>query len=190
MPSPVGHVIGGLAAGWCVAGSPRGDDWRRRGSREMALFGALGALPDIDLMFGAHSGVTHSLGAAMIVGVAAWAVQHPWLLRSQAERRPRIGSPSAALFAMACMAAYGSHVLLDWLARDTTAPIGIMALWPFSRSYYESDIHLFMAISRRYYQGWTFIRQNAFALFRELLILMPVLMLVMLGRPRRTRAAQ
>ena len=185
MPSPVGHILGGIAAGWIVAGAPpRADRGRATGSRlpigrwaaEAALFGALGALPDVDLLVGAHSGPTHSLGAAAIAGlVAGWiAVRRGWL------------SPPVrvAIAAAACAAAYGSHVLLDWLSRDTTAPIGIMALWPFRREYYESDLHLFMAISRRYYQGWTFVQQNGLAVIRELVILIPVLILVVVLRPR------
>ena len=85
---------------------------------------------------------------------------------------------------IACAAAYASHVLLDWLARDTTAPIGIMALWPFSHAHYESDLHIFGAISRRYYQGWAFVRQNAIAFIKELTILVPLLTLTILFRPR------
>ena len=60
----------------------------------------------------------------------------------------------AAMFAMAV----GSHALLDWLGTDTSAPIGIMALWPFSGAYYESDAHVFMAVSRRYWleEFWSY----------------------------------
>ncbi len=76
------------------------------------------------------------------------------------------------------MAAYASHVLLDWLGSDSSPPIGVMALWPFSRAYYESDLHVFMAISRRYYQGWRFVTQNVLAVSLELVILVPVLALV------------
>ena len=52
-----------------------------------------------------------------------------------------------------------------------------MALWPFSRAYYESDLHVFMAISRRYYQGWGFVAQNVRAVCLELVILVPILAL-------------
>ena len=77
-----------------------------------------------------------------------------------------------------------SHTLLDWLGTDSTAPIGIMALWPFSREYYESSLHIFHAISRRYWlqEFWTF---NLFALLRELLILGPITVLA--GYARRIR---
>jgi inner membrane protein len=176
MPSPVGHVIAGVASGWLVRGAPQ----KAAGWREACLFGALGAAPDLDLLVGAHSGPTHSIGAAVIVGLVAFAVSRP---RGQGGRAP--GGSGTFLLAFACAAAYGSHVLLDWLSRDSTAPIGIMALWPFDTAHYESDLHLFLAVSRRYHQGWTFVRQNALALVRELVILVPVLMLIVFTRRRR-----
>jgi hypothetical protein len=85
---------------------------------------------------------------------------------------------------VACALAYASHPLLDWLAQDTMPPIGVMALWPFSRAHYESDLHVFMAISRRYYQGWSFVLHNVLAIARELAILLPVLGLVVVLRGR------
>ncbi len=173
MPSPVGHMMAGMAAGWLVAGAPRGFAWRRGGVREAIAFGALGALPDVDLIFGTHSGPTHSLGAAAILAVAVLVA------------RGAMGIRGGACTPASCFAAYASHVLLDWLATDSSPPIGIMALWPLSHRYYESDLHLFLAISRRYLQGWRFVRQNGFALARELVILIPVLGLVVLTRERR-----
>ena len=173
MPSPIGHVIAGAAAGWLVAGSPRAPRVAGTLWREAALFGALGALPDVDLIVGAHSGPTHSIGAAALVGMTAFVVAR------------HLGARHAGRLALACAAAYVSHVLLDWLGSDSSPPIGVMALWPFSRAYYESDLHIFMAISRRYYQGWRFVTQNVLAVCLELLILAPVLALVWRFRGRR-----
>jgi inner membrane protein len=175
VPSPVGHMIAGVAAGWLVAGAPL----PRARWREATFFAAVAAAPDLDLLVGAHSGPTHSLGAGLIVAVAAFAAHRRW--------RTPLASLRPAVFAIACAAAYMSHVLLDWLSSDTTAPIGVMALWPASRLHYESDLHLFMAISRRYHQGWTFIRQNGIAFVRELLILVPPLCLVIACRRRSGR---
>ena len=188
MPSPLGHVLGGIAAGWLVSGVPSRASRAKTQSpakstadwwREAVLFGALGALPDVDLLFGAHSGPTHSIGAAVMVGVLATLVGARGILRS-----PPVTARTATL---ACSAAYGSHVLLDWMSTDSMAPIGIMALWPFDRGYYESNLHMFGAISRRYYQGWTFVRQNIIAVLRELAILIPALSLVVVLRRRRER---
>jgi LexA-binding, inner membrane-associated putative hydrolase len=175
MPSPVAHVIAGVTAGWLVAGRPKEPGTF---GREALVLGALGALPDLDLLFGAHSGPTHSLGAALVVGILAGCVQLARL------RRPGHAGLSPLVLAVACSAAYGSHALLDWLGTDTSPPIGIMALWPFSAAHYESDAHIFMAISRRYYHGWMFVRHNAMALVRELMILVPLLMLTIIVRSR------
>jgi hypothetical protein len=86
--------------------------------------------------------------------------------------------------ACAAVVAWASHTLLDWLGTDSSPPIGIMALWPFSSGYYESSWHLFRAISRRYWlpEFWT---SNTDALGRELLVLVPLAAAVLLLRRRR-----
>ena len=122
-------------------------------------------LPDADLLMGLHSGPTHGLGAAAVVGLAAMVL---WRL-----------SPAAAL---AVAGAYASHTLLDWLGNDTSPPIGIMALWPFSRQYFQSDLRLFHAISRRYWLSEQFIWGNLRAVLREVLILGPIATGVLLAR--------
>jgi inner membrane protein len=170
MPSPVGHALAGVASGWLIRGN-RIDN--APGRREAVLFAGLGALADLDLLFGMHSGPTHGIGAAVLAGAFAWS---PWI---QDTGRARI------TLAVACMLAYASHILLDWLGSDTSPPIGVMALWPFSREYYESSRHVFMAVSRRYWQPENFWIQNLIALLRELLILVPPLLLI--GWWRRVR---
>ena len=71
-------------------------------------------------------------------------------------------------------AAWASHVLLDWLGSDTSPPIGIMALWPFSDGFYQSSLFLFDAISRRYWLPQEFIWHNLRAAVGELVILAPL----------------
>lgn len=163
MPSPVGHALGGLAAGWMVGG--RGTPMRRAEIRQAALFAAAGMAADLDLLFGAHSGPSHGLGAAGLAGLLAYL----------ATRRGR--------FAAAVVAASASHTLLDWLGSDVAPPIGIMALWPFSREYYESSVHVFQAISRRYWlpDFWTL---NLRAVVRELIVLGPIATLMAYARRR------
>ena len=143
----------------------------------MALYAALGMAADLDLLVGAHSGATHGLGAALIVGATVWVV-----LRIR-------GVSRVVRTACASAIAYASHTLLDWLGTDSSPPIGIMALWPFSREYYESPWHIFMAISRRYWlpEFWTF---NLLALGRELLILVPLAGIVLLIRRSRAASSQ
>jgi hypothetical protein len=133
------------------------------------MFAAAGMAADVDLLFGSHSGPTHGLGAAVMSGFVAagcLVASAPRLPVASAFRRK-------ALLVLGVMAAYATHTLLDWLGTDSSPPIGIMALWPVSGAYYESSVHVFMAISRRYWLA-EFWRQNLLALGRELLILVPI----------------
>jgi hypothetical protein len=161
-------MLGGVAAGWLVAdrAGPASRDrlaatrgwlpvWVRASWRQAAVLGGLGVAPDLDLLAGTHSTYTHSVGAVALVFVAA-------LLWTRA---PRLAAAAAA--------AWGSHILLDWLGSDTTPPIGIMALWPFTDAYYQSPFFVFMAISRRYWQPG-FLAHNTLAALREVLILLPI----------------
>src|SRR6266516_3357193 len=100
MPSPVGHALAGISAGWLVD--------RPRTVARTVVFGLAGAAADVDLLFGAHSGPTHGLGAAVIVGMLV-AVVSSVRLRADATRNAKEG---AIRFAGAVMAAYASHTLL------------------------------------------------------------------------------
>jgi membrane-bound metal-dependent hydrolase YbcI (DUF457 family) len=163
-------MLGGVAAGWLVAGRatdvasptrrlvPRGAlGWRGTAF----VFALLGAAPDLDLLVGSHSTYTHSVGAVAFTAVAARLLV------------PRRG----AKWALACAAAVASHSLLDWLGNDTTPPIGIMALWPFTREFYQSSWPVFMAVSRRYWLPGFYLH-NTVAVIREIVILAPAAILV------------
>jgi membrane-bound metal-dependent hydrolase YbcI (DUF457 family) len=175
VPSPIGHVLGGVAAGWLVAGTAAAPHHRRRDTqhgapdwmREATLFGSIGAAPDLDLLFGAHSTYTHSLGAVVLTaGAVLFWTRGP---------QPRV--------ALACAAAVASHILLDWLGSDTTPPIGIMALWPLTREFYQSPFHVFMAISRRWWLPGFYL-QNGLAVLWELAILVPIVIVTRMFRTR------
>ena len=58
-----------------------------------------------------------------------------------------------------------------------------MALWPASRGYYESQYHVFLAISRRYWLP-DFWMLNMRAVARELAILGPLALAVVWLRQR------
>jgi membrane-bound metal-dependent hydrolase YbcI (DUF457 family) len=165
VPSPVGHALGAVAAGWLVAGG-------RPSWRSTATFAAVGLAPDLDLLVGSHSTYTHSVGAVAIVTAIVWAISRD--LR----------------WALAIGAAWASHVLLDWLGSDTSYPIGIMALWPFSPAHYQSSLYLFDAISRRYWLPEQFFWGNLRAAVKEVAILLPIATAVWWTRARgnqRTR---
>jgi membrane-bound metal-dependent hydrolase YbcI (DUF457 family) len=172
VPSPVGHALAGAAAGLALArvrpattplhqsspapwSSPR--HVRRELLRIALVYGTIAILPDLDLLAGIHSAQTHSVGAAAIAGaIAATLVPGD---------RLRVGFATAA--------AYATHILLDWLGNDGTPPLGVMALWPFTDRYYESTLHIFMAISRHYWLPG-FLAHNLYAITREVAILAPI----------------
>jgi LexA-binding, inner membrane-associated putative hydrolase len=188
MPSPLGHALGGLAAGWLIAGRPT----RRASSsspgaspparlrdrvarvlrdptllQSVAWFGALGMLADLDFLIGRHSHHTHSVAAVALVGLAVLSL---------------VGWRSWAV-ALAAAAAYSTHLLFDWMGHDTSPPIGILALWPVSDQFYQSSLHVFDAISRRYWLAG-FWSHNLRAVAWELLVLVPVVALVARFRTR------
>ena len=193
MPSPLGHALCGIAAGWLIAGRPasragpaaRRQHGRREGVRgrvahvlrhptlaqSVAWFGALGMLADVDFLVGRHSHHTHSLGAVALVFVGVWAL---------------VGRRAWSV-AVACAAAYATHLLLDWMGSDTAPPIGILALWPFSGQFYQSPLFAFEAIDRRYAMAgfWT---RNLHAVAWELTVLLPIVLL--LGWLRRRTPAR
>jgi membrane-bound metal-dependent hydrolase YbcI (DUF457 family) len=140
MPSPVGHALAGYVVGASIAGPAL--------TRHRALlFAALACLPDIDFLFGMHATYTHSVGAIMIVAAALALVLRPWGPLDSARGR----------LVLAGTLAYASHPLLDWLGRDTSPPLGIMMLWPFSTQHFMSPVPLITPVSRRYWlpNFWT-----------------------------------
>jgi len=161
MPTPVGHAIGGLAAALLANSTAR----RAGLSPELLLVCAVVAVaPDVDILLGQHRIYTHSVGAAAIVGLASWLAL-----------RRRVPNASAATAALT--AAYGSHLLLDWLGKDTSSPSGLTILWPFSPAYFLSGYDVFGEVSRRYWLLNEFIIGNLAAVGWELLVLMPLLLI-------------
>ena len=153
MPGPIGHALGGLSTAWATA---------PRAARSLAIACAiLAAVPDIDVLFGGHRGPTHSVGALAIVTAAA-------AIFAGARRLP------SGRIAVACSLAYASHLLLDWLGKDTAPPHGIMVLWPLTSRYYASGVDLFPEISRRYWKPDEFIVGNLLSLGWELALLLPI----------------
>jgi inner membrane protein len=157
-----------MAAGWGVAGRPGWPQW----VSQAVVFTVIGVLPDLDLLFGAHSGPTHSIGAAAVVAIMAWGVS---------------GFRARPAMVLAVFVAYGSHIFLDWLGDDTSPPLGVMALWPFSHEYFMSPVAIMPAISRRYWLPG-FWAHNLRALVFEIVVLAPITFGVWWGRrySRRT----
>jgi len=162
MPSPIGHALAGVAVAWSADLLDR----QPSSGRLVAVSAALAALPDADLLIPAtHRMGTHSLAAAVVVFMIAAAV-----------------TGKVTRTAYICGAAYGSHLLLDWLGADNVPPRGLQLFWPFSDAWYISDLDIFLETARR--QFWTapMIRQNAIAVAQEMAILLPILAVLYLVR--------
>jgi inner membrane protein len=168
MPSPIGHALGGIAVGTLVASRP--------GWRMVAACAVAAALPDVDFLLPLqHRGPTHSAGATALVFAASLAV-----LAMTSVRADRVRMAAAVALA------FGSHIVLDWLGADSSAPRGVMALWPVSSAFYVSGLDVFNAVDRRYWLPgfWT---RNTLALLREVVILGP-LALISASAGRRVRS--
>jgi len=161
MPSPIGHGLAGIAAGWAIA-RPAAE--KRTLLIQTTAFALLAMAADLDLLVNRHSAQTHSIGAAAIMATVAAIWRWPL-----ADRRWKIW--------IAAFAAYATHPLLDSLAPDTLPPIGVMAFWPLSSSYFNTGLAIFAPISRRYWLVG-FFKKNGLAVAREILILAPIVWLV------------
>jgi membrane-bound metal-dependent hydrolase YbcI (DUF457 family) len=141
--------------------APEAASWFLRAGDGLTLAcAALGAAPDLDLLFIAHRTVTHSLSAALFVGLFCAAL-------AANGRRP------VARIGLMCAAAYGSHVFLDWLAADTNPPPGIQALWPLSREWFISGTDVFRQTERRAIWTSASMLKNLGAIVQEVAILGP-----------------
>lgn len=181
MPSPLGHVWGGIATAWAAdlipgnrAGRTAPADapfFERAGGALTLLCAGLAAIPDADLLFGIHRTATHSITAVLLVTIVSAAVTGQVTTRVSARR---IG--------LMCGTAWASHLFLDWLAVDPSPPFGIQLLWPFSRRWFVSGLDLFPRTER--YRVWSVaaIRTNLNAFARETAILLPILIVLWLVR--------
>jgi hypothetical protein len=171
MPSPVGHALGGIAAGCAISHTAR--------RHQILLFALVGMLADIDFVLAiTHRGPTHSLLAAATAFAAALIVLTP--------ARPAAGTLRLAI---AIGVAYLSHVLFDWLGEDGGPPAGIMVFWPFSTAYYVSGLDIFGGIERRYWQS-DFWSRNLLSIVREVVLLTPPAMAAVVWSRRRERRAR
>jgi inner membrane protein len=130
VPSPIGHCLAGLCA---AAAAPRRSG--EPGFRSTLAWSVLLAnFPDADIALGLFTGeigafhrtASHSVLATVAVGVATWA----WIRLRGGGRAVSWGIWSGCVF--------GSHLLLDILVRDPSAPYGIQLFWPFSDSFFMS----------------------------------------------------
>jgi membrane-bound metal-dependent hydrolase YbcI (DUF457 family) len=171
VPTPLGHGLAGIATGWAVAGVAR--ESRRALATQAAILAGLAMAADLDLLVGAHSGPTHSIGAAAIAGLVAALARWPI-----ARTRVMIG--------VVAFLAWATHPLMDSLAPDTSLPYGVMAFWPFSHQYFLTGLSVFMPIWR-YPVSVRAITHDALAIGREILLLVPAVYLAWTVRGPQSR---
>jgi hypothetical protein len=131
--------------------------WQMKQHGVLLLAAAAAVAPDLDFLWGRHNMETHSLGAALAAALLVLVCT-----RGRGRRLAVIVGLS-----------WASHVLFDWLGSDTTPPLGVTALWPFSSAFYFADAFVFEAISRRTHLP-NFWSHNLWAVARELLLLGPI----------------
>ena len=179
MPSPIGHALAGIAAAWTLdlipgdrawRTAPVGAPWHQRAGDGLTLLCAgLAAAPDLDFAFVEHRTVTHSIGAVVFVGLFAAAL-------AANARRP------IARVALMCAAAYGSHLLLDWVGTDRYPPLGIQLMWPLNREWYLSGLNVFRQTARLRLFTHGPMMINLRAILQEMAILGPAVVALWLVR--------
>ena len=179
MPSPIGHALAGIVVAWTADLDPGArnrrpvsgtESWYLRAGGGLTLTcAALAAAPDLDLALTVHRTVTHSVAAVLAVGLCAAAIS------------ARLGRPIART-ALTCAAAYGSHLLLDWLGVDRYPPIGIQALWPINHEWYISGLDIFRQTARHRIFTRPVMLVNAKAVAQEIAILAPIAVALWLVR--------
>ncbi|MFC1683806.1 metal-dependent hydrolase [Candidatus Zixiibacteriota bacterium] len=137
MPLPVGHSLAGYLI---YLGAERDVSLRRW--KIILLYVIAANLPDLDILPGFlvglpnlyHHGISHSLGLAILMGLVVL------LYRAWQRKRDLL-----RVFGIA-FGLYLSHVLLDCLITDTTAPFGVQLLWPLSNRYVISPLLIFPTV--------------------------------------------
>lgn len=143
----------------------------------------LAAAPDLDFIPGwilgdtnaFHRGFSHSIGGCLIVTAFLWLGM-----------RQICDFTYRRLF-LFLIVLYGSHLALDFFARDTAPPYGAQFLWPFSREYFISPWTPFLDAHREPPQQ-IFSQKNLVAYLTEFVYFgLPLLFLYLFRRFSLTR---
>lgn len=137
------------------------------------FFAFIACLPDADFIPGWFQGNpnlyhpiwSHTLGAALLVSLLFAGLF--------ARKNGHFVQYFVILFSL-----YYSHIILDFFNDDTRAPFGIMALWPFSSSYFLSPFPLFDSVQKSSNSS-TFVASvlsmpNFLAAAKEFFVMVPV----------------
>jgi membrane-bound metal-dependent hydrolase YbcI (DUF457 family) len=173
MPSPIGHILAGVATALgadIAAPQPRSDPSRPALylSSELLMCAALAAAPDLDLLYRRiHRTATHSVAAVVLVFIITAG------LTGKVTRWR-----TATVYALA----WASHLLLDWLGTDWSVPRGVELLWPFSDRWFISGVDLFRQTTTRHLWTMPVLLANALTVAQEVAIMLPVVLLLWLVR--------
>lgn len=167
--------MAGAIVAWSAERLPPGIRPLPRTTATILGAGALLAVaPDIDLLYvPLHRTASHSVTAVAFVMIVA-AVVTRWVT----------GRAHWGLAAV-CAAAYGSHLVLDWLGEDLNVPQGIQALWPLSDQWFLSGWDVFRSTQRARPLSLPSIQYNLRTAIQELLTLGPLLILLWITKGRR-----
>jgi len=154
MALPIAHATAGYLVYEAVRPSGAG---QRLGLLAAAV--VLANAPDLDFVPGLllgrpetfHRGVTHTLGAAVVVAALAF------LLARLVSAVPGVARRAA----MVAGAAWASHLVLDYFTADAFPPSGARFLWPLSDAYWISPVPLLREV--------LLDRSSSAAFFRSLL---------------------
>jgi inner membrane protein len=179
MPSPVGHSLAGLAIYRIAPGVPGLAPWRLLG---VYVFAA--NAPDLDFVPGLlmgnpnrfHHGVSHSVGFALLFAIVAALVLR-WREREWRWRH-----------FLVFLGLYLSHLALDYLSEDTSAPRGLPMFWPVTDRYFISPVSVFSDIQRINSTGGFFpsllSAHNVRAAMIECLVLLPFVAIALARRKK------
>jgi len=148
-------------------------------------------VPDLDFLPGLligdpnryHHGISHSVGFAALSAFAFSSLL--------ALRKKYAASRNFLIF----FSLYSSHLLLDYLSIDTAAPSGIPLLWPLNDEYYIAPFAFLPDIWRGSSSSFLefvlslFSIHNLWAMTIECFLLLPLILLMLVLRRKRTISA-
>lgn len=176
MPTMIGHSLAGVLLNETKLFLPA-----QTAFKSMLIAIILANLADLDFVSGFfvgnpnrfHHGITHSLGATVLVGVLFALYFYI--------KENRFLAP----FAFSSLL-YFSHVLFDFFSMDTSLPRGVPIFWPFTGEHYMSPVSVFSDVhkdstSTTFVQS-LFVSHNAWTILRETIILGPFFLLLQLKK--------
>ncbi len=180
MPTPIAHSLAGMIFG-ILKFLPDGIGfksacrtiWQKKWIFLLCI--VLANAPDIDYVFGIFSGnwnkfhqmATHSFLFILVVSSVIYFV----LKKRRIEK-----DHFSFIFIFLLML---SHIVMDFFGRDTSFPIGLPLLFPFSCNYFHSSLEIFPAVRKKTLAD-LFDMHNMRVILFEILLIVPFLFLALI----------